>query len=329
VLLGAALSGTAAAQGSAPAAAIPAEPRFTIQRFEVAGASRVPQRTLQAALARLTGENKRFSDIEAALEAVREAYEREIGAAASEWRSRFVRSGGFRRLLDALVAPREAASGPPEAAAEAEEAMSCALSQLARIVSTFLTPALAILRKSHPAARLKLHDMSPREQIAALRSGELDVALIGQEGAVAAKEFHSAKLCSLDVCAALADSDRLASKKTIALKDLKGRDFIGIDEQEMPGRNRWMTALCKRAGFKPRFINTVDGITNVLSSVVSESATTLLPAYFAKSSYPGVTFHPISDAKGQWDFLILWQKGRASAATRALMDALNQMVVSR
>ena len=200
---------------------------------------------------------------------------------------------------------------------------------LGSAAQSFLTPALAILRKSHPAARLKLHDMSPREQIAALRSGELDVALIGQEGAVAAKEFHSAKLCSLDVCAALADSDRLASKKTIALKDLKGRDFIGIDEQEMPGRNRWMTALCKRAGFKPRFINTVDGITNVLSSVVSESATTLLPAYFAKSSYPGVTFHPISDAKGQWDFLILWQKGRASAATRALMDALNQMVVSR
>ena len=76
VLLGAALSGIAAAQGSAPAAAIPTEPRFTIQRFEVTGAARVPQRTLQEALARLTGENKRFSDIEAALQAVREAYER-------------------------------------------------------------------------------------------------------------------------------------------------------------------------------------------------------------------------------------------------------------
>jgi DNA-binding transcriptional LysR family regulator len=190
---------------------------------------------------------------------------------------------------------------------------------------SFLTPALAVLRQSHPTARLKLHDLSPREQIAALRSGELDVALVGQEGVVAAKEFHSAKLCSLGVCAALADSDRLAAKNIIALKDLKGRDFIGIDESEMPGRNHWMTALCKTAAFKPRFIAIVDGLTQVLSQVVSESAVTLVPAYFAKVSHPGVAFVPISDPKARWDFIVLWQKGSASAAARSLVGALKQV----
>lgn len=189
----------------------------------------------------------------------------------------------------------------------------------------FLTPALALLRKSHPAARLKLHDLSPREQIAALRSGELDVALIGQEGAAAAREFHSAKLCSLGVCAAVADGDRLAAKKSLAIKDLKGRDFIGIDDDEMPGRNRWMTALCKSGGFKPRFVAIVDGLTNVMSQIVSESAVTLVPAYFAKSSHPGVTFVPISDAKAKWDFIVLWQKGGLSADGNALVSTLKQV----
>lgn len=200
---------------------------------------------------------------------------------------------------------------------------------LGSAAQSFLTPALAMLRKSQPAARLKLHDMSPREQIAGLRSGELDVALIGQEGVVAAKEFHSAKLCSLSVCAAVADSDRLATKKSIALKDLKGHDFIGIDEDEMPGRNRWMTALCKTAAFKPRFEVVVDGITNVLSHVVSESGVTLVPAYFAKSSHPGVAFVPVSDPKARWDFIVLWQKGSASAAARALVNALKQVAVEQ
>lgn len=189
----------------------------------------------------------------------------------------------------------------------------------------FLTPALALLRKSYPAARLKLHDLSPREQIAALRSGELDVALIGQEGVAASREFHSAKLCSLGVCAAMADGDRLDAKKSIAIKDLKGRDFIGIDEDEMPGRNRWMTALCKTAGFKPRFVAVVDGLTHVMSHVVSESAVTLVPAYFAKSSHPGVAFVPVSDAKAKWDFIVLGQKGSASPAARALVAALKQV----
>jgi len=193
---------------------------------------------------------------------------------------------------------------------------------------SMLTPALAKLRKSQPEVKLKLHDMSPREQIDGLRAGELDLALIGQEGVTVAREFHSAKLCSLRVCVAVADVDPLAERKSIALKELKGRDFIGVDEDQVPGRNRWVTALCKTAGFKPRFAVVVDGITNVLSQVVSESAVTLLPAYFEKLQHPGVTFVPVSDENARWDFTVLWQKGRASAATRALVAALKLVAVT-
>lgn len=52
---------------------------------------------------------------------------------------------------------------------------------------SILTPALERLRMDHPKIKLKLHDMSPKEQIDALKSGEIDLALIGQEGAVAAR----------------------------------------------------------------------------------------------------------------------------------------------
>lgn len=188
-----------------------------------------------------------------------------------------------------------------------------------------LAPALARLRKSHPDLKLKLHDLSPREQIDGLRAGELDVALTGQEGVVAASEFHSETLCSLGACLAVADSDSFASRKCIALRHLKGRDFIGVDEDQMPGRNRWMSALCKTAGFKPRFAIIVDGITNVLSQVVSESAVTLLPGYFATFRHPGVTFIPVSDLKARWDFIVLWQRGRVPAPTRTLVRALSEI----
>jgi DNA-binding transcriptional LysR family regulator len=187
-----------------------------------------------------------------------------------------------------------------------------------------LTPALSRFRKAHPALKLLLHDMSPKEQIDALRAGELDVALIGQEGAMAVNDFHSTKLCSLGVCAALSDSDPLAARKTIAIKDLKNHGFIGIDENQMPGRNRWMTALCRSAGFKPHFVTITDGITHVLSQVVSESGVTLLPSYFRTFTHPGVVFVPISDPGARWDFILLWQRGKASAPTRALVKALSE-----
>lgn len=188
-----------------------------------------------------------------------------------------------------------------------------------------LTPALARLRMTHPRLKLKLHDMSPREQIDGLRAGELDIALIGQEGVVAAAEFHSAKLRSFGVCVAVSDNEPLAQRKSVSLKELEGRDFIGLDEDQMPGRNRWMASLCKTAGFKPRFIDVVDGISIVFSRVVSESAVTLLPDYFVKFQHPGVTFVPVCDERAQWDFILLWQRGRVSATTRALVDALKEV----
>lgn len=191
-----------------------------------------------------------------------------------------------------------------------------------------LTPALAHLRKSHPGLKLKLHDMSPREQIDGLHTGELDVALIGQEGVVAAAEFYSATLKSFSVCVAVSDDDPLARRKGVALKELKGRDFIGLDDEQVPGRNRWMAALCKTAGFKTRFLSVVDGVTNVLSLIVSESAVTLLPDYFLKFQHPGVTFVPITDDRARWDFIVLWQRGRASSSTRALVDALKEVTSS-
>lgn len=170
-----------------------------------------------------------------------------------------------------------------------------------------------------------LHDLSPREQIDGLRSGELDVALIGQEGAVAAREFQSIKLPSFCICAALSASDPLASLPGITFRELRGHEFIGIDEDQMPGRNRWLTELCKSAGFKPRFAGIVDGIANVLSLVVSESAVTLLPSYFLSASHPGIAFVPVRDDKARWDFIVLWQKGRSSPPTRALLEALKSV----
>lgn len=187
-----------------------------------------------------------------------------------------------------------------------------------------LTPALARLRESHPDLKLKLHDMSPKEQIDALRAGEIDIALTGQEGIVAAGDFYSMKLRSYGVCAALSASDSLSKRKMVSISEFKGKDFIGIDEDQMPGRNHWITSLCRTAGFKTRFAAVTDGINNVLSLVVSESAVTLMPDYFSKFTHPGVCFIPVSDPKARWDFIVLWQRGKVPASTRALVDALSE-----
>lgn len=255
------------------------------------------------------------------------ALENEIGGKLLERETSGVKPTGLGHALvksmRPLIAEYEVAVAELRRQARGERS-ELRVGYLISAAQSVLTPALARLRKSHPEVKLKLHDLSPREQIDGLCAGELDVALIGQEGALAAREFYSARLGSLGVCVAVADGGDLAAQKKIALKELKGRDFIGIDEEQMPGRNQWMSALCKTAGFKPRFSVVVDGITNVLSLVASENAVTLLPAYFQEFKHPGVLFVPISDPRAKWDFTVLWQRGKVPASTRALVHELKE-----
>jgi hemolysin activation/secretion protein len=68
------LPGTAWAQASAATPAPRPEPRFDIKRFDVVGADKVPPSRLAAALAPFTGPGRRFSDIESAVQAVRDVY---------------------------------------------------------------------------------------------------------------------------------------------------------------------------------------------------------------------------------------------------------------
>jgi DNA-binding transcriptional LysR family regulator len=194
---------------------------------------------------------------------------------------------------------------------------------LVSAAQTYLNPALSALRRTHPEVKVKLLDLSPGEQIAALRAGEIDVAIIGQEGCLAARDFYTRKLATLPIVGVLPADHRLASKKKIRLEELRGERFIASPEDQMPGRDRWITQLCRKAGFKPNFTHVAVSVSHMLSLVSGEGAVTLVPAYMQSLPTAGVVMVPIADAGAVWDFLVVWQRGRTAELVRALIDALS------
>lgn len=190
----------------------------------------------------------------------------------------------------------------------------------------YLHPALTALRRQHPEVKVKLLDLSPGEQIAAMRKGEIDLALIGSAGAFLAREFYTRKLAALPVLVALAENHPLAEAASVRLGDLRAEVFVGALEADMPGHNRWVRQLCRRAGFKVRFVQDADSLSHGLSLIVTENAVTLLPDYAKKTQVPGVVFRPLRDSTARWDLLVAWQRGKVSAPVRALLDGLSMKV---
>jgi DNA-binding transcriptional LysR family regulator len=185
-----------------------------------------------------------------------------------------------------------------------------------------LGPALARLRRDFPAVKIRLLDLSPGEQIRALRAGEIDFALIGEEGAIVARDFYTRRLASLPVVAVLPEQHPLAARARIRLADLRDEMFIGAPEDQLPGRNRWTAQLCRRAGFRPRFAQEGESLGHSLSLVVSDGLVFLAPEFVQDVRAPGVACRPLIDAGAKWEFLAVWQRGRIADSVRALLEAL-------
>jgi len=189
---------------------------------------------------------------------------------------------------------------------------------------TYLNPALAALRRQHPEAKVKLLDLTPAEQVAALEKGEIDLALIGQEGASLSRDYYTRKLATLGACVALPLDHPLAKRRELRPTDLKGEVFVGAPENEVPGRNRWVTRICRKGGFRPRFVVEGASIGESFSLVASEGAVMVLPDYFAQNAPPGTKLLPLIDAAATWDLLLIWQRGRAPAVLKAMIALLGQ-----
>lgn len=188
--------------------------------------------------------------------------------------------------------------------------------------NAYLTPAFSRLRKHHPGLRPQLFDYSPGEQIAALESGRIDIALIGQEGAHLADRYFARTIARLGVCAVLPLDHAAAEAARVPLRALAGDRFIGYPEDQVPGRNRWIRDMLRSVGAKPLFIAEADSIQEVFSLVAATGAVTLLPDYFIDLQHPGVACLPVEDEVAAWDFLVLWQPGKFTGLLKGLVDAL-------
>jgi DNA-binding transcriptional LysR family regulator len=188
----------------------------------------------------------------------------------------------------------------------------------------YLNPALAALRKAQPKIKVRLVDLSPGRQIAALRRGELDAVVLGNLNAAIAREFFVRRIKTLPVVVALPADHPLAANDDIALADLRGEMFVGTEPGEVPGFNHWVTQLCRRAGFRPRFMEYADSLTHTLSLLVAENAVTVLPGLMGRLKVPGVAFRPLRTPKVTWDLQVAWQRGKIAEPVRQLVAALTK-----
>jgi len=190
---------------------------------------------------------------------------------------------------------------------------------------TYLNPALKVLRARHPGIKVKLFDLSPGEQIAALRRREIDLALIDHGADLLSHDFYVRKIAVARSLVVLPADHRLASRKSVSISDLKNETFVSATEEDVPGYNNRVTQFCRKfGGFRPKFLGRPQSLAEGLSLVANDDMVAFLPDYARQRTTFYVRMVPLTD-DAIWELSVARQRGPLPAPMRTLLDAISSL----
>ncbi|MEH3145706.1 MAG: LysR family transcriptional regulator [Methylobacterium frigidaeris] len=144
----------------------------------------------------------------------------------------------------------------------------------------------------YPGVTVRLHEMPPQDQQAALHARRTDISFLRRppDDPDLAVELAWREVVGV----ALPEGHRLAAGGAVALADLAGEPYLSLRLRDSPfARHLW--ACCTEAGFVPRLTQQVVESASLLSLVAAGLGVALVPAHVGALAGPGVVFRPLAD----------------------------------
>ncbi|MCG8710612.1 LysR family transcriptional regulator [Brenneria sp. 4F2] len=141
-------------------------------------------------------------------------------------------------------------------------------------------------------ATWSLNELTPVEQLSALRQRHIDIAVWREAASQSLPGMACQLLAREDFMVALPRSHPLANGRSIPFDVLKRESFIVLPSQE---RNLGLQVrnLCLKYGFSPAIAHQVNEPQTALALVAEGYGITLLPASYGRIAWPGVQFCPL------------------------------------
>lgn len=182
-------------------------------------------------------------------------------------------------------------------------------------------------RASHPKVRLELREATTAAQIAALRDGTLDIAVLippfEKADDIKQVNFDSDRLCMA------IPKDHLFSKRSdLTLADLAGEPFILWPMPEGRSFHLQVIRLCAKAGFVPMITQEAHGMHAVLSLVSVGGGVSVVPQSMSGFRSDQISYRPLSGAEIEFDLVIGYRHLSPSAHAFVVSAADKQQGLS-
>ena len=257
------------------------------------------------------------------------ALEREAGAVLVERNARGV------RLTDAGEAVVRHAEGILAKLAEAEAELEAIaglrggrlrMAAFESAAATIMPVAISQFAEAHPAVELSLGLLEPEDSVAALRAGDMDLAITFGVGKQEDREGDGVThhhLLEDPMYLVLSQNHPLARKRGVRLADLANEPWIGgAPDCEC---NRMISQACMRFGFDPRIAFETDDYSAVQGFVAAGVGVSLIAELGLRTVRDDIVVRPLGRDTPVRQIYATALKGYRSPATAAMIDMLRDV----
>ena len=179
----------------------------------------------------------------------------------------------------------------------------------------FMPALLRQYQKVMPKVRVKLHDWPVEKNIAGVRDGRLQLAiLLPPLKSNALDELRFEQLRTARVCLAVSCDHPFARKKSISLADAAREPFIGLTHEEYPRYREYLAAIFVCVPDKPRLVEEHDGWSGVFSAVSAGTGVAIASDAFDHASGDRIKLLRLTPEPKRVAIGILTRKGKLGPA---------------
>jgi DNA-binding transcriptional LysR family regulator len=151
------------------------------------------------------------------------------------------------------------------------------------------------VRSVEPGLEFRFREMGGREQLEALRRGDIDLGFVRSEVRMTGLAFKTVHV--EPVICLVPSSHRLASKTEISISELEGEAIVNLARDHDPAGHDLYISLYRSAGFEPRVVQEASQLPTILFAVAALGCVSIGPASWRVLRRDGVKLvsvaHPV------------------------------------
>lgn len=167
-------------------------------------------------------------------------------------------------------------------------------------------------RIRHPQVVLRLDDRESLDIGAALKHGDLDIAIL--RAPFQYEGIETELLYQERFVLALPQEHPLARRKRIAMAALAGESFILFPRAVAPGLHDTIASICIQAGFSPRVVHEASSWPTVISLVKAGLGITIAPSSAKSVLSDGVVFKALPEMPARAELVMAYPRRVLSPA---------------